>query len=229
MRIRTTTTVAPTTTSTTIATTTTATTTTTTSPATSTTTRTPTTTSTTTSAATPPRTTTRHHMTPKPPQTSRSSRITQPPVTQAASSTEATSLSSTSQMSTQTPLLDPVAPDSIQRETNANLSHRGRYNGVQGYVWSESTVCVRSHTIITSCHYSSRKLKTNISISCLLFSGSPSPSSLLLTICLSTVWPLLVLLLSLIHNKSLPSKFVNLRISSPWSPVSNRGVRANKR
>uniref|UniRef100_A0A3B5RAN3 Low density lipoprotein receptor-related protein 8, apolipoprotein e receptor n=1 Tax=Xiphophorus maculatus TaxID=8083 RepID=A0A3B5RAN3_XIPMA len=86
----TTTTVAPTTTSTTIATTTTATTTTTTSPATSTTTRTPTTTSTTTSAATPPRTTTRHHMTPKPPQTSRSSRITQPPVTQAATSTEAT-------------------------------------------------------------------------------------------------------------------------------------------
>uniref|UniRef100_A0A3B5QE31 Low density lipoprotein receptor-related protein 8, apolipoprotein e receptor n=1 Tax=Xiphophorus maculatus TaxID=8083 RepID=A0A3B5QE31_XIPMA len=124
VRIRTTTTVAPTTTSTTIATTTTATTTTTTSPATSTTTRTPTTTSTTTSAATPPRTTTRHHMTPKPPQTSRSSRITQPPVTQAATSTEATSLSSTSQMSTQTPLLDPVAPDSIQRETNANLSHR---------------------------------------------------------------------------------------------------------
>uniref|UniRef100_A0A3B3WX16 Low density lipoprotein receptor-related protein 8, apolipoprotein e receptor n=1 Tax=Poecilia mexicana TaxID=48701 RepID=A0A3B3WX16_9TELE len=86
----TTTTVAPTTTSTTTATTTTATTTTTTSPATSTTTMTPTTASTTTSAATPPRTTTRHHMTPKPPQTSRSSRITQPPVTQAATSTETT-------------------------------------------------------------------------------------------------------------------------------------------
>uniref|UniRef100_A0A3B3VV89 Low density lipoprotein receptor-related protein 8, apolipoprotein e receptor n=1 Tax=Poecilia latipinna TaxID=48699 RepID=A0A3B3VV89_9TELE len=76
-------------------------------------------------------TTTRHHMTPKPPQTSRSSRITQPPVTQAATSTETTSLSSTSQTSTQTPLLGPVAPDSIQRETNANLSHRGRYNGEQ--------------------------------------------------------------------------------------------------
>ncbi|XP_012733520.2 low-density lipoprotein receptor-related protein 8 isoform X1 [Fundulus heteroclitus] len=133
VRLRTTTTVAPTTTSTTTSTTTTTTTTTTTSTATTTTTpatststtTTPTTVrTTTTSAATPPRSTARHHVTSTPPQTSRSSRSTERPVTQAATGTETASLSSTSQLASQTPLLGPVAPDSIQRETNANLSHR---------------------------------------------------------------------------------------------------------
>ncbi|MED6239235.1 hypothetical protein ATANTOWER_003810 [Ataeniobius toweri] len=118
VRIRTTTTAAPTTTNATTTTTTT----------------TPTTISTPTSAATPQWSTGRHHMTSKPLQNSRSSRTTEPPGSQAATSTETTSLSSTSQTSTQTPLLGPVTPDSIQRETNANLSHRGMYYGLQGCV-----------------------------------------------------------------------------------------------
>uniref|UniRef100_A0AAX7UXX5 EGF-like domain-containing protein n=1 Tax=Astatotilapia calliptera TaxID=8154 RepID=A0AAX7UXX5_ASTCA len=64
--------------------------------------------------------------TPAPPQTTRSGRITEHPRTPAATSTETTSLSSTSQKSTSThtPLLAAVAPNSIQKESNANLSHR---------------------------------------------------------------------------------------------------------
>ncbi|GLD75141.1 low-density lipoprotein receptor-related protein 8-like protein [Lates japonicus] len=51
---------------------------------------------------------------------------TEQPQTPAATSTETTSFSSTSQTSTstRTPLLGPVAPNSIQRESNGNLSHR---------------------------------------------------------------------------------------------------------
>uniref|UniRef100_A0A671XX39 Low density lipoprotein receptor-related protein 8, apolipoprotein e receptor n=1 Tax=Sparus aurata TaxID=8175 RepID=A0A671XX39_SPAAU len=51
---------------------------------------------------------------------------TEQPRTPAATSTETTSLSSTSKTSTHTPLLGPVAPNSIQRESNGNLSHRGK-------------------------------------------------------------------------------------------------------
>uniref|UniRef100_A0A3P8N989 EGF-like domain-containing protein n=1 Tax=Astatotilapia calliptera TaxID=8154 RepID=A0A3P8N989_ASTCA len=84
-----------------------------------------TTTTTTTSATTtlPP---TAKTTTPAPPQTTRSGRITEHPRTPAATSTETTSLSSTSQKSTSThtPLLAAVAPNSIQKESNANLSHR---------------------------------------------------------------------------------------------------------
>uniref|UniRef100_A0A3Q1EYL8 Low density lipoprotein receptor-related protein 8, apolipoprotein e receptor n=1 Tax=Acanthochromis polyacanthus TaxID=80966 RepID=A0A3Q1EYL8_9TELE len=71
---------------------------------------------------------TRRLTTPTPPQTTRSSRSTEHPRTPATTSTETTSFSSTSQTSTSThtPLLGPVAPNSIQRESNANLSHRGK-------------------------------------------------------------------------------------------------------
>ncbi|XP_076732265.1 low-density lipoprotein receptor-related protein 8-like [Maylandia zebra] len=112
-------------TATTTSTTTTTTSTTTTTPTTVATTTTPSTTTTTTSATTtlPP---TAKTTTPAPPQTTRSGRITEHPRTPAATSTETTSLSSTSQKSTSThtPLLAAVAPNSIQKESNANLSHR---------------------------------------------------------------------------------------------------------
>uniref|UniRef100_A0A671XQX9 Low density lipoprotein receptor-related protein 8, apolipoprotein e receptor n=1 Tax=Sparus aurata TaxID=8175 RepID=A0A671XQX9_SPAAU len=63
--------------------------------------------------------------TPASPQTPRRT-STEQPRTPAATSTETTSLSSTSKTSTHTPLLGPVAPNSIQRESNGNLSHRGK-------------------------------------------------------------------------------------------------------
>uniref|UniRef100_A0A3P8SWM1 Low density lipoprotein receptor-related protein 8, apolipoprotein e receptor n=1 Tax=Amphiprion percula TaxID=161767 RepID=A0A3P8SWM1_AMPPE len=80
------------------------------------------------SATTTQRPATRRLTTPTPPQTTRSSRSTEHPRTPAATSTETTSFSSTSQTSTSThtPLLGPVAPNSIQRESNGNLSHRGK-------------------------------------------------------------------------------------------------------
>ncbi|KAM7388138.1 hypothetical protein PAMP_024337 [Pampus punctatissimus] len=135
VRPRTTTTAAPTTTTTTTttttpttttrtSTTTTSTTTTTTTPP-STTTTTTAATTTTTVAATTLRPTARRLTTPPPPQTPRST-STKQPRTPVATSRETTSFSSTSQTSTSThtPLLGPVAPNSIQRESNANLSHR---------------------------------------------------------------------------------------------------------
>ena len=122
VRPRTTTTAAPSTTTTTTTTATTSTTavTSTTAPPTTTTTR-----PTTTSAATTVRPTTRRLTTSAPPQTPRRT-STEQPRTPAATSTETTSLSSTSRTSTHTPLLGPVAPNSIQRESNGNLSHRGK-------------------------------------------------------------------------------------------------------
>uniref|UniRef100_A0A8C5F080 Low-density lipoprotein receptor-related protein 8-like n=1 Tax=Gouania willdenowi TaxID=441366 RepID=A0A8C5F080_GOUWI len=121
VRLRTTTTAAPATTTTTTTTTT-----------------TPTTTAIATTTATPPTTTRisitssttlrptpRHLSTPVPPQTIRS---TTTPPTPASTSTETSTLSSTSHTSTSThtPLLGPLVPNSIQRESNSNLSHRGK-------------------------------------------------------------------------------------------------------
>uniref|UniRef100_A0A3Q3VTW9 EGF-like domain-containing protein n=1 Tax=Mola mola TaxID=94237 RepID=A0A3Q3VTW9_MOLML len=82
---------------------------------------------TTTSAATTLRPMTRRPTTPAPRQTPRST-STKQPRTPAAKSTETSSLSSTHQTSTSThtPLLAPMAPNSIQRESNGNLSHRGK-------------------------------------------------------------------------------------------------------
>uniref|UniRef100_A0A8C6Q6R2 Low density lipoprotein receptor-related protein 8, apolipoprotein e receptor n=1 Tax=Nothobranchius furzeri TaxID=105023 RepID=A0A8C6Q6R2_NOTFU len=76
-----------------------------------------------------PEPTTRRFVTP--PHTSRSSRSTERPRTHTATSTETTRLGSNSRTSTSThtPLLGPVATSNIQRETNANLSHRGMYPG----------------------------------------------------------------------------------------------------
>ncbi|XP_071390545.1 low-density lipoprotein receptor-related protein 8-like, partial [Centroberyx affinis] len=137
VRPKTTTTAAPTTTTTTTTpptttattTTTTATTTTATTTAPPTTAPTTTTTTTTTIGTTAEPTTRRLSTTSVPAQTPRTTSTTQPPPwqrTPAATSTETTRLTSTSptSTSTRTPLLGPLAPNSIQREGNANLSHR---------------------------------------------------------------------------------------------------------
>uniref|UniRef100_A0A3B4WLA9 Low density lipoprotein receptor-related protein 8, apolipoprotein e receptor n=1 Tax=Seriola lalandi dorsalis TaxID=1841481 RepID=A0A3B4WLA9_SERLL len=84
------------------------------------------TTTTSTSAATTLRPTTRRlTTTTASPQTPRST-STEHPRTPAATSTETTRFSSTTKTSTSThtPLLGPAAPNSIQRESNGNLSHR---------------------------------------------------------------------------------------------------------
>ncbi|KAM9357669.1 low-density lipoprotein receptor-related protein 8 [Symphorus nematophorus] len=128
VRPRTTTTAAPTTTTTTTTTTPSTTTTISTTPTTTTvpTTTTPPTTTTgsttTTSAAMTLKPTTRRLTSPQIPR----STSTEQPRTPVATSTETTSFSSTSQTSTSThtPLLGPMAPNSIQRESNGNLSHR---------------------------------------------------------------------------------------------------------
>ncbi|KAG7513675.1 low-density lipoprotein receptor-related protein 8-like isoform X1 [Solea senegalensis] len=129
VRARATTTAAPTTTTptttTTSTTTTTTVTTTTTTPPPTTGTATTVTSTTGTSAATTVRPATRRPMTTASPQIPR--RTTTPHTrTSAATGREATRLSSTIQTSTttHTPLLSPVAPNSIQRESNGNLSHR---------------------------------------------------------------------------------------------------------
>ncbi|TMS20080.1 Low-density lipoprotein receptor-related protein 8, partial [Larimichthys crocea] len=88
-----------------------------------TTTTTPTTTTTTSTTTTSTTVTTT--MTP-PPTTTKRAPSTEQPRNPAATSTETTSFSSTSHTSTSThtPLLGPVPPNSIQRESNGNLSHR---------------------------------------------------------------------------------------------------------
>ncbi|XP_061884211.1 low-density lipoprotein receptor-related protein 8 isoform X8 [Entelurus aequoreus] len=124
IRARTTTTAVPTTTTTTAATTGTPSTTTKTTQVP--TTAAPTTTSTTTAAASTTLATTTVHLESSEPTQSPRATSTEPHQTPASISPKTASFSSTSQTSTptKTPLLGPVAPSSIQRESNANLSHR---------------------------------------------------------------------------------------------------------